>query len=260
MEARHAEEKPTSKPMPYPPGPKPLPLIGNVFDIPRSKSPLTFLKWRDLDGPLTWVVTPERPFLIVNDYELLKELSEKRGNIYINRPQNFTAGELVGVDKGTAFTQYGRERLWAYDDEKNNCVLKTLLDRPDDFLLESTKLMAEMTTEIVYGAHRDDEDGGHYYIQMQIEMGIITFKAFEGYWVDFFPWMKHIPPWLPFAQWKRDALRWSKEYNKTRDYLFQSVKQKFLTTNGEGMRPSFVLSMLKELYSQLDQGGGGLAK
>ncbi|KIO18395.1 hypothetical protein M407DRAFT_31945 [Tulasnella calospora MUT 4182] len=260
--------------MPYPPGPKPLPLIGNVFDMPRSQSSLTFIKWRDMYGPLTWVVTPGRQFLIVNDYEMIKELFERRGNIYINRPRLIMAGELIGLDKGTPLTQYGpvwrqHRRMLSHAllapivrrdygpmmTKKTITFLKTLLDRPDDFILESKKLMAEIITEIAYGAHRDDEDGGHDYIQMQIEMGIITFKTVQGYWVDFFPWMKHIPPWFPFAQWKRDALGWSKVYNITRDYLFESVKQKFLTTNGEGMQPSFVLTMLKELYSQVDDKG-----
>lgn len=50
------------------------------------------------------------------------------------------------------------------------------------------RLMAELITEIAYGAHRDDEDGGHDYIQMQIELGTITHKTIQGYWVEFFPW------------------------------------------------------------------------
>lgn len=184
------------------------------------------------------------------------------------------AGELIGIDKGTPLTQYGP--VWRQHrrflnrvlfapivkrdygpmmTRKTIAFLKTLLDRPDDFILENKRLMAETITEIAYGAHKDDEDGGHDYIQMQGDSGIITFKTVQGYWVDFFPWMKHIPPWFPFAQWKRDALRWNKEYNQTRDYLFESVKKKFLLTNGEGMQPSFVLSMLKELYRQLDYKG-----
>ncbi|KIO16079.1 hypothetical protein M407DRAFT_39117, partial [Tulasnella calospora MUT 4182] len=234
---------------PYPPGPKPLPVIGNVFDMPRSKSSLTFTKWRSLYGPLTWVVTSGRPFLIINDYEMVKELFEKRGSIYINRPRHIMAGELIGKS-GTPLTQYGP--VWRQHRRFLNRVLlasvvkrdygpmmarktiaflKTLLDRPDDFLLENRRLLGEIITDIAYGAHKDDEDGGHDYIQMQVDMGIITFKTVQGYWVEFFPWMKHIPAWFPFAQWKRDALRWNKEYNQTRDYLFESVKKKFVSGN-----------------------------
>ncbi|KAG8930282.1 hypothetical protein FRC01_002984 [Tulasnella sp. 417] len=260
--------------MPYPPGPKPLPVIGNVLDMPRGKSPLTFAKWRDLYGPLAWAVTPGRAFLVVNDYDMLKELFDRRGNIYINRPRYVMAGELIGIDQGTALTQYGP--VWRQHrrflsralfapvvksdyapmmTRKTIEFVKTILDRPGDFLLENKKFMGKVITELAYGAHKDDEDGGHDYIQMQIDMGIMTFKTIQGYWVEFFPWMKHIPTWFPFAQWKRDALIWRNEYNQTRDYLFESVKKRFLTTNGEGMQPSFVLNMLKEVYSQLDYKG-----
>lgn len=65
--------------------------------MPYGKSVLTFTKWRDLYGPLTWVVTAERQFLIVNDYEMVKELFETRGNIYINRPRYIMAGEFIGT-------------------------------------------------------------------------------------------------------------------------------------------------------------------
>lgn len=49
-------------------------------------------------------------------------------------------------------------------------------------------MMAEMITEITYGAVGDDEDGGHDYVEMQMEMGRITAGVVQGYWVDFFPW------------------------------------------------------------------------
>ncbi|KAG6329312.1 hypothetical protein ID866_9778 [Astraeus odoratus] len=32
-------------PAPYPPGPKPLPLLGNLFDIPSMKPWLTYAEW-----------------------------------------------------------------------------------------------------------------------------------------------------------------------------------------------------------------------
>ncbi|KAG8972280.1 hypothetical protein FRC05_010223 [Tulasnella sp. 425] len=152
------------------------------------------------------------------------------------------------INKGTPLTQYGP--IWKQHrrflnralmapvvkkdyspvmTRKTLMFLKTLLDRPDDFLIENKKMMAEMITEITYGAIGDDEDGGHDYVEMQMKMGRITAEAVQGSWVDFFPWMRCIPSWFPFAQWKRDALRWNKEYNFTRDYVFNSVKRRLVS-------------------------------
>lgn len=43
----------SSRKLPLPPGPKPLPLIGNTFDVPRSFQWSTFMKWAEEYG--TWV-------------------------------------------------------------------------------------------------------------------------------------------------------------------------------------------------------------
>ncbi|KAG8893872.1 hypothetical protein FRC01_013296, partial [Tulasnella sp. 417] len=128
--------------------------------------------------------------------------------------------------------------------------LNVLLDRPEDFILVNKTMTAEIITEIAYGMIGDDEDGGHDFVNMHINVAKITATAAEGYLVDYFPWMKHIPPWFPFAQWKRDAIQWGKEYNFARDYMFETVKKQLLDTRGEGMPVSFVRSMLEEVYAQ----------
>lgn len=134
-------------------------------------------------------------YLIVNDYEMIKELFEKKGNIYLNRPhQNIMVAEIgafdlirraaatlvldrlpapavspshidlgyqfvtLGINKGTPLTQYGP--IWKQHrrflnralmapvvkkdyspvmTRKTLMFLKTLLDRPGDFLIENKK-------------------------------------------------------------------------------------------------------------------------
>ncbi|KAG8906880.1 hypothetical protein FRC01_007876 [Tulasnella sp. 417] len=130
-------------------------------------------------------------------------------------------------------------------------LLKGILDRPQDFLWEVKKMTGHVVIEVGYGAIGDDEDGGHDYIDMQIELGIITAKTVQGYWVDFFPWLKHIPTWFPGAQFKRDGLRWGKQYDTVRDYMFERIKKRVLSADqGESLPPSFVRSTLRDLYAK----------
>lgn len=88
--------------LPYPPGPRPLPVIGNVFDIPKHSSWLAYSKFSKLHG--TTPSSPDLPLLtsrtgdilsfrlfgqviiVLNTAKAAKDLLEKRGAIYSDRP------------------------------------------------------------------------------------------------------------------------------------------------------------------------------
>ncbi|KIO29636.1 hypothetical protein M407DRAFT_21224 [Tulasnella calospora MUT 4182] len=247
----------------------------DAFDMPLGKAPLTYGKWLERYGPLTWVVASGKQYLIVNDYETMKELMEKRGNIYIDRDSTVLLGELIGQKTLTHRTPYGptwrqhrrflnralmapivKRDYSAAMIRKTLAFLNALVDRPQDFLMENKKMTAELVTEISYGMIEDDEDGGHDFVKMHLDIAKISATTAEGYWVDYLPWMKHIPPWTPLAQWKRDAIKWRKQYDFARDYMFDAVKKQLLNTRGEGMPASLVRNTLQEVYSQQDSKSG----
>ncbi|KIO33200.1 hypothetical protein M407DRAFT_18053 [Tulasnella calospora MUT 4182] len=73
--------------LPYPPGPRPLPLVGNLFQAPQSRYALTWTEFGNRYGPLTWLTFPGQNFLVINSIEAAKELLEKRGLNYQDRPR-----------------------------------------------------------------------------------------------------------------------------------------------------------------------------
>jgi hypothetical protein len=69
-----------------PPGPKPLPLIGNLLDLPQEKEWLTYRTWNDRYGDVVCVDALGQKIVILGSAAAVDELLEKRGAIYSDRP------------------------------------------------------------------------------------------------------------------------------------------------------------------------------
>lgn len=69
-----------------PPGPPPLPFIGNKLSLPRSKPWLQFQEWSKQYGAICTIWIGRKPTLVVSDPEVAAELMEKRSSKYSSRP------------------------------------------------------------------------------------------------------------------------------------------------------------------------------
>ncbi|KAF2438142.1 cytochrome P450 [Karstenula rhodostoma CBS 690.94] len=78
-----------------PPGPHRLPIIGNTHQAPNSAPWLTFQKWIQQYGPLVSVDFGGTTVVLIGDYDIAKDLLDKRGNVYSARPRMVMAAELT---------------------------------------------------------------------------------------------------------------------------------------------------------------------
>lgn len=83
-----------------PPGPFPWPIVGNHFQIPRSRPWVEWEKWAQYYGsPLTTIWVGREPRILVQDAWADSELMEKNAHIFSTRPKLFMMGEVIGMSK-----------------------------------------------------------------------------------------------------------------------------------------------------------------
>ncbi|TFK80092.1 cytochrome P450 [Polyporus arcularius HHB13444] len=108
-----------NKRLPLPPGPPGLPIVGNLFDIPRTTP---WIGYRDMSkkyGSLMCLRALGRTVIVIGDARTAVDLLEKRSVTYADRPV-LNVVRLTGWDWNFVFARYGqrwRERrrmFWQY--------------------------------------------------------------------------------------------------------------------------------------------------
>ncbi|SJL08657.1 related to O-methylsterigmatocystin oxidoreductase [Armillaria ostoyae] len=238
----------SSKPKHHlPPGPKGLPIIGNIYDIPEKYEWIAYrgLSQRYGSGIITLNLMGA-PVIVINSREAAKDLLEGRSLIYADRPNFPMLNDLMGFGWETAFAHYGEvwkaHRKIFYQEfggsnaatynhqqvDSARFLLRRLLDDPAVFM-DSIRLMAgRMILGITYGINVKAADD--YYLQIaEASLKAMAVAANAGsFLVDIFPLLRFTPDWFPGAGFKRRAKEWRKPIVAmpavTMDFVEQSIK------------------------------------
>ncbi|KIO29660.1 hypothetical protein M407DRAFT_21247 [Tulasnella calospora MUT 4182] len=229
-----------------PPGPRPLPVIGNILDMPRSRYALGWAELGQKYGPVVWLAVPGQKFLILNSIEAARELLEKRGSNYVDRPKWVMAGELMGLGSLTPLSRFNaawrKHRLLLKHSLSQTVVkkdystrltrkahqyLNCLLTQPEDFLVDLGRVVAENIVELTYGRRIDDK--GRDLVELNFYAMAISLRGMQGYIVDMLPALlerevQYLPSWLPWMNFKRDAAKWRAEVDEIKQSTLEFAK------------------------------------
>lgn len=64
--------------------------------MPIDRFVLTYSKLGEKYGPITWLVVPGRTIIVLNTYDSMYEILERRGSNYVDRPRAAMIQDLVG--------------------------------------------------------------------------------------------------------------------------------------------------------------------
>ncbi|KAH9902324.1 cytochrome P450 [Xylariomycetidae sp. FL2044] len=94
---------------PLPPGPRGLPLVGNIKDLP-PEGALEWTHWlrhKEQYGPISSVTVLGQVFVIIHDKQAVFDLLESRALKSASRPRLVFAGDVVGYRDSMGMMPYG---------------------------------------------------------------------------------------------------------------------------------------------------------
>ncbi|KAI0076600.1 cytochrome P450 [Panus rudis PR-1116 ss-1] len=231
--------------LPYPPGPKGLPLVGNINDIPRIESFVTFKRWsKEYNSNIIRLKIFGTNLIVINTMDIARDLFDKRSAIYSDRPDAPMLNDLVGWGWGGANVGYGDDwrgirrafhQVFSPDDihkyfdtyiEANRDLLVRLIDSPERFIDHFRHTTGKIIMRIAYGIDIVAENDPYVFIAERAIEGFAAAGNSEGYLVDFFPILKYVPAWFPGASFKRQAQIWKPYVTAMLENPFRHVKEK----------------------------------
>ncbi|KAK0470097.1 cytochrome P450 [Desarmillaria tabescens] len=210
----------TSKALP--PGPRGLPILGNALQLLASGLPLeqVFMKWSRSYGDVMLVTVPRRKIIVLNTYKAAKDLLDKRSSIYSDRPPMIMHMELAGWTRLTPGLPYGErirthrrivistlnpKAVQQYTELQKTGALRlieALSKTPDEFSQHLKNYAASTIIKLVYGPQKTEEILKLAYEAME-SSNALGFPGATA--VDLLPVLKHIPIWMPFISFRREA-------------------------------------------------------
>ncbi|KAJ0116986.1 hypothetical protein J7T55_003401 [Diaporthe amygdali] len=198
-----------------PPGPFPLPIIGNHFRIPFVQPWIKFEEWsRQYANPMITLWLGSRPIIVLNDAWTASDLLEKRADVYSSRPRFVSMGELTGsATTNQATLVYGDQwRLHrklthsivgshvvrdhrSFQGDESKILTLEFLEDPDDYVMSIERYSVSVVSIIGWGRRISRKND--YVCHKALEtMAVVNYVIPGWLLVDSLPWLADMPPWL----------------------------------------------------------------
>ncbi|EGO22103.1 hypothetical protein SERLADRAFT_362527 [Serpula lacrymans var. lacrymans S7.9] len=247
-----------------PPGPRPLPVVGNIFGIRVNEPWITYKEWAQIHGNIVYSRLFGQEIIILNSEEVAKDLLERRSYNYSDRPQYITT-DLFGWSfhlghhsYGNEFRQKRRQFHQAFHTKaalkyrpiqlrRVNQLLVHLLETPENYVNHLQTLSASIIMEVTYGY---DPAPNHDHLVALVERATAMFinenTADKAIIINALPFLQYIPHWFPGANFQRKALQCQNLTAEMIEAPFQYTKQSIAAGTA-------IPSMLYDLFSRMTE-------
>ncbi|KAJ6533284.1 cytochrome P450 [Mycena vulgaris] len=247
-----------------PPGPRGLPFVGNILDVPSGDIWLKFSQLGDIWGDISSLTVFGQTMVIANSLKVAEDLLDVQGANFSDRPVIPVGGELAGFNTTLPLAQYGdrvraerklfhqlfgsRASIQQFVPLLSSEIpkfLRNILLNPDRVAAEISRITGAITLRIAYGYHIIDGPAQDSYLEM-FETAMDNFcraSTPAAFIVDILPALRYWPEWLPGGGFHTTARIWEKQLRATQDTAYDYVKNQMAAGTAE---PSFASTLLEE--------------
>ncbi|KAI0654052.1 cytochrome P450 [Cubamyces menziesii] len=208
---RHEHERKS-----LPPGPRGIPIVGNVFDVPQEQPWATFSNLSRRYGDVICISILGQITIVLNSISSVSDLLEKRSSIYSTRPNVFVSiSQALDWIWGVVFKLYGddwrlhRRLLWRFFQPNTIMQWQSTQTREARHLLlcllEDSSDLKNLIKFVSHGlpATRVGSD----FVRLLSDVDSAGSEAFH-HLVLILPWLRNIPRWCPGGRWQSQLNRW----------------------------------------------------
>ncbi|KAH8422446.1 cytochrome P450 [Aspergillus melleus] len=205
-----------------PPGPRRLPFVGNIHQVPQVLPWRTFDDWSKKYGPIWSAQFGRQTMIMIADAAIARELLDKRGSVYSDRPRMVMAGDNLTKGMHLLVRNYDdryrlHQRMEApvlsprasstylpLQDLESKQLLRDFL-KSNDFHKIIERYSVSLVYALTYGFRLETGDEPEIHSAREI-LSNFVYAGRPGTWiVDAVPILNKLPE--PLAPWKKEAER-----------------------------------------------------
>ncbi|KAH7886698.1 cytochrome P450 [Phlebopus sp. FC_14] len=196
--------------LPLPPGPSPLPIVGNALNIRTAEPWVTYTEWSARYGDIYTIRFLNQDIIIISSEKIARTLLERRSSVYSDRPYLATR-EPYGWAFHFAWTPYGdkwrsQRRMFHQVFRPDAIVPFRPMQLQKAHLLASGGYATGTIMSMVYDYEIEpDRDHMVELFDHGISLGMEALTPESAAVVNTFPFVLSLPVWVPGIEISRKA-------------------------------------------------------